>query len=173
MKVSEFIGDLNAFLTFYKFQPELTKRLDSIENAPIDQALINEIVLWKVNRYVCLCDENIEQLEKIKLLKAGEHAKGNEMLKALLDVNGIDLPMASTILRFINPKVFQIIDQHAYRALYGKKYSLYQASPTQRKISLYFDYISDLISLCKSKGLAFTTIDRLLYIFDKEKNGKL
>lgn len=90
------------------------------------------------------------------------------MLRVLLNVNGVDLPMASTILRFTNPKVFQIIDRHAYRAVYGKKYPLYQATPTARKISLYFDYIDELIELCKLKGLTSATIDRLLYIFDKK-----
>jgi thermostable 8-oxoguanine DNA glycosylase len=97
----------------------------------------------------------------------------NRQLKVLLNISGVDLPMASTILRFTNPKVFQIIDRHAYRAIYGKKYPLYQSTPTERKISLYFDYIDDLIELCKLKGLTFTTIDRLLYIFDKKNNGKL
>jgi len=173
MKASDYAGDLNTFLAFYKFQPELTKRLDNLENASVDQSLINEIVLWKVNRYVRLHDENIEQLRKLKVLNLGEHEKGKDVLNALLSVNGVDLPMASTILRFINPNVFQIIDRHAFRAVYGKKYPLYQATPTERKISLYFDYLSDLIDLCESKGLAFTTIDRLLYIFDKKNNGKL
>jgi thermostable 8-oxoguanine DNA glycosylase len=173
MKASDFSGDLNTFLAFYNFQPELTKRLDNIENTSLDQSLINEIVLGKVNRYVRLGDDNIELIKKLKVLQAGEHNKGNEVLKALLGVNGVDLPMASTILRFINPKVFQIIDRHAYRAVYGKKYPLYQATSAERKISLYFDYIDDLIKLCKLKGLTFTTIDRLLYIFDKKNNGKL
>jgi thermostable 8-oxoguanine DNA glycosylase len=173
MRASEFSGDLNTFLAFYNYQPELTKRLDNLENASIDQSLINEIVLWKVNRYVRIGDGDMEQLKNLKVLKAGEHKRGNEVLKALMGINGVDLPIASTILRFINPKVFQIIDRHAYRAVYGKKYPLYQATPTERKISLYFEYISDLIDLCKSKGLAFTTIDRLLYIFDKKNNGKL
>ena len=173
MKATDFDGDLNTFLPFYKFQPELTKRLDNIENTSIDQPLINEIVLWKVNRYVCLGNENIEELKRVKLLNAGEHEKGRDILKALLEANGVDLPMASTLLRFMNPQFFQIIDRHAYREIYGKKYPLYQASSTEKKLSLYFDYISDLIELCKSKRLAFTTIDRLLYIFDKKNNGKL
>ena len=173
MRASEFPGDLNTFLTFYKFQPELTKRLDDLEPTSIDQSVINEIVLWKVDRYVRLNNENIDQLKKLTVLKAGEHKKSNDVLKALLDVNGVDLPMASTILRFINPKVFQIIDRHAYRAVYGEKYPLHQATPAEKKISLYHDYISDLIDLCRSKGIAFTTIDRLLYIFDKKNNGKL
>jgi len=173
MRASEFPGDLNTFLTFYKFQPELTKRLDDLEPTSIDQSVINEIVLWKLNRYVRIGDDKIKQIEYLKNLKAGEHAKGNEGLKVLLHLNGVDLPMASTILRFLNPKVFQIIDRHAYRAVYGKKYPLYQTTQTEKKISIYFDYISALIELCKLKGLAFATIDRLLYMFDKEENGKL
>ena len=173
MRASEFSGDLNTFLTSYNYQPELTKRLDNLENVSINQSLINEIVLWKVNRYVRISEVDIEQFDKLKVLKAGEHKRASEMLKVLLGISGVDLPMASTILRFINPKVFQIIDRHAYRAVYGKKYPLYQATPTERKISLYLEYISELIELCKSKGLAFTTIDRLLYIFDKKNNGKL
>lgn len=173
MRASEFAGDLKDFLASYHYQPELTKRLDNLNNISFDQSLINEIVLWKVNRYVRISDGNIEQFEKLKVLKEGEHKRGEEVLKALLGINGADLPMASTILRFINPKVFQIIDRHAYRAVYGKKYPLFQATRTERKISLYFDYISDLIDLCRTKHLEFTTIDRLLYIFDKKNNGKL
>ena len=60
MRASEFPGDLNTFLTFYKFQPELTKRLDDLEPTSIDQSVINEIVLWKVDRYVRLNNENID-----------------------------------------------------------------------------------------------------------------
>lgn len=173
MRASDFSGDLNTFLSSYKYQPELTKRLDNLENTSIDQSLINEIVLWKVNRYVSIGDVNIKQVGKLKALQAGEHKRGSEALKTLLDINGVDLPMASTILRFINPNVFQIIDRHAYRAVYGQKYPLHQSKATERKITLYSDYIDDLIELCKFKGLAFATIDRLLYIFDKKNNGKL
>jgi len=173
MKASDFSGDLSTFLAHYNYQSELTGRLDNLENTPINQPLINEIVLWKVNRYVRVSDDIIEQIERLKVLKSGDHLKGKDVLKVLLNINGVDLPMASTILRFINPKVYQIIDRHAYRAVYGKKYPLYQSTPTERKLSVYFDYIDNLIDLCKLKGLPFTLIDRLLYIFDKKNNGKL
>jgi thermostable 8-oxoguanine DNA glycosylase len=122
---------------------------------------------------VRVSDGIIEPIEKLKALKTGEHLESKEVLKVLLSVNGVDLPMASTIFRFINPKVFQIIDRHAYRAIYGKKYPLYQSTPTERKISVYFDYIDNLIELCNLRGLTFTSIDRLLYIFDKKNNGSL
>ena len=51
MKASDFSGDLSTFLAHYNYQSELTGRLDNLENTPINQSLINEIVLWKVNRY--------------------------------------------------------------------------------------------------------------------------
>jgi hypothetical protein len=34
-------------------------------------------------------------------------------------------------------------------------------------------YLDDLRSLCDQKGLTFETVDRVLYVFDKETNGSL
>lgn len=173
LKASEFSGDLNAFLEQYTYQPELTGRLDNLQSIEIGQSLINEIVLWKVNRYVKVNDEIIGKIEGLKVLKAGEHRKSKEILKALMELDGVDLAMASTVFRFINPRVFQIIDRHAYRAVYGKKYPLHQSTSSDQKVSLYFDYIDQLIDFCGRKRLRFITIDRLLYIFDKRNNGRL
>jgi hypothetical protein len=60
-----------------------------------------------------------------------------------------------------------------YRALYGRDYKLYTQSSAERKIEVYFDYLDDLRSLCEQKGLKFETVDRVLYVFDKETNGSL
>lgn len=173
MKASDFSGDLNSFLAQYNYQPELTARLDNLEGTTVDQSLINKIVLWKVNRYVKVNDDIVGKISELKVLKAGEHRSSKKELSTLLELNGVDLPMASTILRFINPEVFQVIDRHAYRAVYEKKYPLYTSTPAERKLSVYFGYIDELIKLCELKALAFMTIDRLLYVFDKRTNGKL
>ena len=81
--------------------------------------------------------------------------------------------MASTILRFRNPQASQIIDRHAYRAVYGRDYPLHSASKVQDKLAVYFDYVDALIDLCQDGNVEFETIDRLLYEFDKKKNGPL
>ena len=81
--------------------------------------------------------------------------------------------MASTILRFRNPSVFQIIDRHAYRTLYGTDCSLYTQSSAKRKAEVYFAYLDDLRLLCEGKGLSFESVDRVLYVFVKETNGGL
>ena len=52
VRATEFGGDLSEFLHKYKFQPKLTRKLDDLENLNLTPELLNEIVLWKVNRYV-------------------------------------------------------------------------------------------------------------------------
>jgi thermostable 8-oxoguanine DNA glycosylase len=147
--------------------------LDTLEDVCFTQNLINEIVLWKVNRYVSLSTEHFQEIEKIKLIETGQHRKARPVLETLLHVHGVDLPMASTFLRFRNPKAFQIIDRHAYRAIFGESYRLNVLSGLEKKISTYFEYLDRLLELCILRKLNFETIDRLLYIFDKRVNGKL
>jgi thermostable 8-oxoguanine DNA glycosylase len=173
MKASEHQGDLNEFLRFYKFQPSLTKRLDSLAGIAFNQELINEIVLWKVNRYARLSEDLCGAIDQLEMLSAGQHRKAESILEQLLGVKGIDLPMASTFLRFRNPRLFQIIDRHAYRALTGSALTIYSATQISKKIGIYFDYLDQLIKFCNEHSLCFETSDRLLYIFDKRMNGKL
>ena len=103
----------------------------------------------------------------------GDHREGSPILRSLLECHGVDLPMASTILRFQNPSAFQIIDRHAYRAVYDANYPLYPASATDRKVETYESYLDELIQLCRDRSLDFEAIDRLLYQFDAEVNGRL
>jgi hypothetical protein len=81
--------------------------------------------------------------------------------------------MASTFLRFQTADVFQIIDRHAYRAVFGMPYPLHSATPTKTKVSTYFSYLDELHDLAASSGAAFRDLDRILYEFDKKVNGSL
>lgn len=171
-------SSINNLLENYDYQPDLTKKLDNLHDVPFTQSIINEIVLWKVNRYVFIDNEILENTNKLKNLTQGEHRQAESVLETLLIkdkdiVRGVDLPMASTILRFRNPKVFQIIDRHAYRALYDEDFSLYKLKSIDQKVSTYFKYLDDIIDLCRKKNLEFQIIDRLLYEFDKKVNGRL
>ena len=173
MKAIDFDGELHQFLDQYGYQPDLTHHLDNLNQVPFTQSLVNEIVLWKVNRFVKIETELFNRIDGLSTLNSGEHRQAENVLLALLGIRGIDLPMASTILRFRNPNVFQIIDRHAYRSVYDDDYPLYPGTPPERKVSCYFDYIDELIGLCQQRDLTFTTIDRLLYEFDKDVNGRL
>ena len=173
MRAINYKDELNSFLNNYNYLPSLTEKLDSVQNKKFNQVLINEIILWKVDKYVEIPENIFSELDKVKELKNSQHRNAEDLLISLLQIRGVDLPMASTILRFRNPDVFQIIDRHAHRAIFGINYSLYSSSSINRKIETYFEYIDKLIELCKSKNLEFRTIDRILYIFDKKINGSL
>ncbi len=173
MDVFEHSGDLNEYLKEYKYGSNLTEKLDALDDKDLDLMSLYEIVLWKVNRYVEFNKEIIAKINELKNLKKGEHRKAEIILDELIKMDGIDLPMASTILRFRNPEVFPIIDKRAYRAIYNKKYPLYFTTPRAKKITTYFKYIDKLMEVCEMYKLDFKTIDRLLYQFDIENNGKL
>lgn len=159
-------SDLN--IDAFIYQPELTKKLDAL-SGNFDQDIINEIVLWKVNRYVGLSESAIELLNKIDIQSREiDEVFTRSILNALLNSKGIRLPMASTILRFKNPDVYQIIDQRVYRFLYGHTVKYPRK---QNEIStLYIDYLRDLKLKCEEHSIPFRYADRILYLADKRLN---
>jgi hypothetical protein len=74
---------------------------------------------------------------------------------------------------FQNREAFQIIDRHAYRAVFGKPYPLYSATPHGTEMSTYFKYLDALHDLAASSGCPFGDLDRILYEFDKNVNRTL
>ena len=108
--------------------------------------IINEIVLWKMNRRPQVTEELIDAIFSLKEIKtplqALEDEKTAQVIEKLLQTKGMQLPMASTVLHFYYPEVFPIIDQRAYRELYAMDYP-----KTMTKIpmltELYLKYIKD------------------------------
>src|SRR5713101_4172266 len=164
--------DLAQWLKDYRYQLDLTRHLDGLGSQPFTQDVINEIVLWKVNRYAKLSQGALEALNRVTDIEPKSHRTAKAALLTLLCEPGVDLAMASTFRRFRNRKAFQIIDRHAYRAVYGEDYPLYSSSSDDAKIVLYCDYLDRLFALADSKEVDFEILDRLLYVFDKQVNGK-
>ena len=172
-RAQDWAGDFASFLKDYKYQPSLTPRLDALRTESFDQQLVNEIVLWKVNRYAPMEAEALDALNSLVGVEPGNHRQAESVLRLLLRQPGVDLPMASTLMRFRKPATFQIIDRHAYRAVTGDYYPLYSTSGEDRKVTLYFEYIDDLMRLAAERNVAFKDLDRMLYVFDRQENGSL
>jgi hypothetical protein len=159
-----------------RYQPELTAMLDTrIDD--FNQETINEIVLWKVNRYVITQGKDwLSLLNDFKHDKEVDKEKLTEFLNVVLgdDVRGVRLAMASTFLRFRNPAVYQIIDERMFRVVIrfgeGKK-NLTDVRTIQEQIDLYITYLETLREVCNSKKIVFRLSDRILYQFDILKNG--
>lgn len=153
----------------YNYQPNLTLKLDELKG-DFNQEIIDHIVLWKVNRYAEISDDTYSLLNSIKkedVLLDQDLTK--KILEKLLSTSGIQLAMASTILRFKNPKIYQIIDQRVYRMIYGKKMPKYFSS-IEDQINLYLEYLQKLQNVCVEKGIKYELSDRIIYELDKEFN---
>lgn len=158
----------------FAYQTNLTEKLDKI-TASFDQQIINEIVLWKVNRYAMLDNITLNLLNDIdpnttKL----DIEKTREILKKLIKKKGIHLTMASTILRFRNKNIYQIIDQRVYRIIYKKKTLKLKKYPNDKnlneQIELYLQYLKDLTNVCEKLEIPFYNSDRILFMADKRIN---
>lgn len=155
--------------TKYDFQPKLTSKLDLI-STDFDQEIINQIVLWKVNRYSEIDDNTLSLVNTIR--KEDELINieiTKQVLEKLLSTKGIQLAMASTILRFKNPKIYQIIDQRVFRFITGKNLPNYFSS-IDTQIYLYLEYLEKLKKVCNEKQIDFELSDRIIYELDKEFN---
>jgi len=67
----EWNGNLTELISEYSYQPELTCKLDGVATQDFDQALINEIVLWKVNRYAPLSQSTLAALNDLSEIAMG------------------------------------------------------------------------------------------------------
>lgn len=78
--------------------------------------------------------------------------------------------MASTILRFKNSTIYQIIDQRVYRIIYGTELKL--KTNLNDSINQYLEYLKDLEKICNQYKTPFSEPDRILYEYDKVINKK-
>ncbi len=160
----------------FKYQVALTEKLDSSE-LNFDQNILNEIVLWKVNRYANFPDNVISNLNKIRNNDTVLDEKlTREILSSLLVINGVALAMASTILRFKNKNIYQIIDQRVYRIIYGSELKITKPKKKEEienQINLYLKYLEDLKKISIKLKIDYSKADRILYMADKRINKKL
>ena len=155
------IENLDDILDKYDFQKQLTDKLDLIDE-PFTQHIINEIVLWKVSRYANMTSIDLEQINSINSSeKILNERITREVLGNLLGIKGIGLPMASTILRFKAPNIYQIIDKRVYRYIYGETLNL--SSVVTKQIDIYIKYLIDLRKVCQEYNIEFHLSDRKLY----------
>lgn len=159
-----------AFEKDYVYQKDLTGKLDELKDS-FTQEIINEIVLWKVNRYVKMTDQALNLVNKIK----GTDTKINieltkEILRKLLELKGVRIALASTILRFKNPNVYQIIDKRVYRFIHPEGCELKNSTDNEETILIYLEYLDRLKNICDKFKIPYTKSDRVLYLMDKEFN---
>ncbi len=165
--------DVEAKDKEFDYEINLTKNLDGYHGM-FNQGTINSIVLWKVNRYVDFDEKILKSINSVRVEDAEINIdKTTKILQLILKLKGVRLALASTFLRFRNPKIYQIIDQRIYRLVYNIKDKKDLKLPTDpdKAINVYLKYLVDLRELCIAKKIDFIKSDRIFYNIDKRING--
>lgn len=107
---------------------------------------LRRIALWKYDRIINVNDEFLCKLYSIisEENTSIDDVEVQQVIIELVEFEGVGYPLASSILKFINPSIFPIIDVRTYRAIYGKKlfYSQYN-------LDKYIDYTKRLYLISK------------------------
>jgi hypothetical protein len=120
----------------YGYQLDLTNELDALAG-DFTETDILKIVLWKLNRYVGVGEELRASINNLRTEYSLD--KAERVLRSLLACKGVNLPMASAILRFSVPHHLQIIDQRVYRILTGQLLKVPRSE--EEKVGMYFNYL--------------------------------
>lgn len=152
------------------YQPKLTPHLDDYDD-DFNASIVNEIILWKVNRYAELSITTMNLLNSISRYDTElDPILTAKVLTALLETKGIRLPMASTFLRFKNPNLYQIIDQRVYRFVY-KGNTVKYPTKVSDQVSFYLQYLEHLRRACCDVDVPFCEADLIFYMADKHMNA--
>ncbi len=131
---------------------------------------LRRVALWKINRVLNIPDNVIQNLDKLAKSKklSIDDSNTKKVISELLDCQGVNVPMASTILKFLRPDIFPILDVRANRALTGKTIQNYEYD-----LDVYLKYAKKIYDLKDKINLPLHEIDEQLYCFDKKHNGKI
>ena len=89
MKTYSQIENDEQILDLYTYQSNLTKKLKNTSSGTLNQEWVNEVVLWKLNRYVEMDDSTLALLNDARLLLPEiDRSFTRLVLKALLKTQG-------------------------------------------------------------------------------------
>lgn len=91
---------------------------ESIRNGDYTLANLEAIVRWKSERAVhYLIGNSNEKIRRVLAMAAAPDCSTEAAVSALMELHGVDLPMASAILAAIHPERYAVLDFRALEAL--------------------------------------------------------
>jgi len=120
------------------------------------------ICRWKTARTKSRCSGNHEEFIKAVTQVALSVPEERLRIGVLTLLDGVELPTASTLLHWLHPDPYPILD---FRALW----SLGFAGRPRYDFSLWVDYVTFCRGLTARNGVSVCILDRALWQYSKEK----
>src|SRR5208283_3161510 len=128
----------------------------------ISESTFIRILNWKAPRVKGKIRKNDHTYYNSAIKQVLESAD-DKKLKILVGLTGIDVPVASTILNFIYPGVFPIMDFRVTETL--KKFGYLKAKA--RSLSNYPKYRKEILKIVHDSGCSMRAVDRALFAYHK------
>ncbi|ADI73371.1 conserved hypothetical protein [Methanohalobium evestigatum Z-7303] len=135
-----------------------------VANGTIYESTFKDILDWKAARIKGKVDwNNFEYYDNTfkEMLKAEDDAK----LSILCQLDGIGVPTASTILHFIYPERFPIIDYRVMEVLNNFGYLNTKNATSE---SNYHKYRNVILNIAAESNCSLSELDRALFAYHKE-----
>lgn len=145
---------------------------------------LRRISTWKLQsgRNDSNVEENTDEQISRRVRAAIDASSDKKAVDELLELSGVGVPMASTVLTMARPSEFAIIDYRAFRALAAAKSNLFELAlyPVSAeflehfrtylsKPDSYVFYMRHIRELADAEGLSPREVDIALWALDKQK----
>jgi GrpB-like predicted nucleotidyltransferase (UPF0157 family) len=123
-----------------------------------------EVCGWKTVRSRPKVAANSERAVVDATSRALSTADEATRISALLELAGVGVPTASTLLYFVYPEDYPILDVRALESLGVKARSVYP-------VGFWLAYLSTCRTLARRAGVSIRTLDKALWQHSKERTG--
>lgn len=145
---------------------------EAIRNGDYSLANLEAIVRWKSERLVqYLIGNSNEKIRRVLAVAAASDTSTETAVKVLLELHGVDLPVASAILAAIFPERYTVLDYRALEAL----------GHARHDVRFYEEYLSFCKRLAESNIVTpqselpaptpLRTLDRALWEWSRSHSG--
>lgn len=122
-----------------------------------------EVCNWKAPRARRGFSANSADQVEDATRRAFETEYEDECMDALLELGGVGVPIASTLLHFAFPKDYPILDVRALEALGCRARTVYS-------VSFWLDYLYSCRDLAEIQIVDLRTLDKALWQWSKERS---
>lgn len=122
-----------------------------------------EACAWKTPRSRPRVASNSRHLVRSRTGRALAATAESDRITALLELHGVGIPTASTLLYFAFPDDYPILDVRALESLGVKSRSTYP-------LSFWLEYLDACRELARRLGVSVRTLDKALWQYSKERS---